>query len=383
LLWEAFDGDPAFDAFCEQGGASLRTWARFCALADHHGSGWRTWPAEHRHPSNRAVDEFHDAHAREVEFWAWLQWLVDQQLERSGAGDVAIGDLAVGIDPDGADAWEWQDLLAEGVTVGAPPDLLGPDGQNWGLPPFVPWKLRDAAYRPIAETIRAVARHSRGLRIDHVMGLFRLFWIPEGRTGRDGAYVRFHDRDLLDVVALESHRADALVVGEDLGTVEPEARDHLRDAHVLSTRLLWFEDEPPTSWPHEAMAAVTTHDLPTIAGVWSGIDLADQHAAGTRVPDDGDELFRHRLRVAGSCDDQVSVEKVDVAAHRAIAASPCLLATAALDDLVGAEHRPNLPGTINEHPNWRIPLPVTLDDLPGHHLAQEVTAAIAEGRPPA
>lgn len=378
-LWSGFGGSPSFDRFRTEQSHELSTWATFCTLAEHHGSGWRSWPREHRRPDSPAVAAFAAEHAHEVEFWAWLQWLLDEQLAASGSGEVVVADLAVGIDAGGSDAWQWQDLLAEGVHVGAPPDLLGPEGQDWGLPPFVPWKLRDAAYYPIAATIRAVARHARGLRIDHVMGLFRLLWIPPGMTAADGAYVRYAGRELLDVVALESARTGALVVGEDLGTVEAGVRDILGGAGVLSTRLLWFETDPPRSWPKQSMSAITTHDLPTVAGVWTGVDLADQRTAGVTVKDDGDDELRDRLKTTIGVDDSASVDQVVLGAHMALAESPSMLVTAALDDLLGAERRPNVPGTIDQHPNWRLPLPLPLDDLPGHPLAESVAEVLRSG----
>ncbi|CAN5420313.1 4-alpha-glucanotransferase [soil metagenome] len=371
-LWSGFAGDPAFDRYRAEHGADLTTWATYCALVDHHGSGWHSWPAGHQEPDSIAVTRFTATHAGEVGFWSWLQWLLDEQLRASGAGDVVVADLAVGFDADGADAWQWQDLLAEGVRIGAPPDLYGPEGQDWGLPPFIPWKLREAAYQPFASTIRAVARHARGLRIDHVMGLFRLLWIPPAMGAAEGAYVRFHGKELLDVVALESVRAGAIVVGEDLGTVEPGVREVLADAGVLSTRLLWFEDDAPSAWPRQAMAAISTHDLPTAAGLWTGVDLADQRAAGVTLPPDGDDTFRHHLRVAAGSGDSAPVDEVVLAAHRALAEAPSMVVTATMDDLLGAEHRPNLPGTVDEHPNWRIPLPVLLDDLPGDPRAEAI-----------
>jgi 4-alpha-glucanotransferase len=384
-LWRSFPGDPSFDAYRAGHGAPLATWATFCALADEHGSSWRSWPAQLQRPG-AASTRFAAERPWEIGFWSWLQWLIDQQLDASGAPAVAIGDLAVGIDPNGADAWEWQDLLAEGVTVGAPPDRFGPGGQDWGLPPFIPWKLRAAGYAPFAQTIRAVLGHAHGLRVDHVMGLFRLFWVPPERSPADGAYVRWTGAELLDVVALESARAGALVVGEDLGTVEPGVREVLRDAGVLSTRLLWFEDEPPRRWPVQAMAGVTTHDLPTVAGLWTGVDRTDQRAAGADDDPEGDAELRSRLIAATGAADDTPVDDVVVAAHEALGASPAMLVTAALDDLVGATHRPNLPGTIDEHPNWRIPLPVPIDDLDGHPLAEAVAATLGAERtsaPPA
>ncbi len=370
------DQADGFGPFRATGGDDLKAWGTFCALADHHGSGWLQWPDEHRRPDHPSVARFARDNADQIGFWCWLQWLLDTQLSDSGAGDVVIADLAGGFAADGFDAWQWQDLLADGVRIGAPPDPLGREGQDWGLPPFVPWRLRDAAYQPFAATIRAVLRHARGLRVDHVMGLFRLLWVPPGRGAVDGAYVRFAGREMLDVLALESVRAGALVVGEDLGTVEPGVRETLAAAGVLSTRLLWFEEEPTELWPRQAMAAVSTHDLPTLAGVWSGVDLVDQHAAGVTVPPDGDQSLRHRLQMATSMDDDANEEDVAVGAHRRLGASPSMVVTATLDDLTGAEHRPNLPGTIDEHPNWRVPLPVLLDDLDGLPRAEAIAAAL-------
>ncbi len=360
--------------------AELWLWGTYCAIAEQHGPSWATWPDDLRRPDTAGVARFVRERTDRVAFWSWLQLLAEAQLAASGARSWLITDLAVGFASDGFDAWQWQDHLALGTRIGAPPDLLGPDGQDWGLPPFVPWKVRSLAYRPIAETLRANLRHGAGIRIDHVMGLLRLFWIPPGVDPSDGAYVGWPGTELLDIVALESARAGALVVGEDLGTVDDGIRHQLGSRGILSTRLLWFEDEPTVQWPQQAMAAITTHDLPTVAGVWSGVDLADQKAAGVTVPADGDEMFRHRLRVAAACGDDAPVDEVAVAAHAALAAAPSMLVTAALDDLVGAEHRPNVPGTIDEHPNWRIPLPVPLDDLGSTPLAQRIADALSTGR---
>lgn len=375
-IWADGVRDPAFDRYRGERGADLTLWGTYCALSEVHGASWLSWPAEVRHPNTVGVGRFADDAGERIAFWCWLQFLIEQQFAAAGAADVVVTDLAVGFAPDGFDAWQWQDHLATGCKIGAPPDLLGPDGQDWGLPPFVPWRLRAQAYRPFAQTLRANLRHARGLRIDHVMGLLRLFWIPPGFTASDGAYVSWPGSELLDIVALESHRAGAFVIGEDLGTVDPGIQAQLRDRGLLSTRLLWFEDPPPHDWPHQAMAAITTHDLPTVAGVWSGVDLADQHAAGVTVPANGDDDFRHRLRVAAHCDDTAPVDEVVVASYARLAESPCMIVTAALDDLLGAEHRPNVPGTIDEHPNWRIPLPVPLDDLAATPLADRIVDAL-------
>ena len=375
-VWSRGVTDPAFHRYQAERGEPLTLWGTYCALAEVHGAHWPSWPEEVRHPTFPAVGRFAKEVPDRVAFWCWLQFLIEEQFVASGSADAVVTDLAVGFAPDGFDAWEWQDLLATGCRIGAPPDLLGPDGQDWGLPPFIPWKLRGQAYQPFAETLRANLRHSRGLRVDHVMGLLRLLWIPPGLTAADGAYVRWHGSELLDIVALESHRAGAFVIGEDLGTVDPAIQDLLRNRGLLSTRLLWFEDDSPHNWPRQAMAAITTHDLPTVAGVWTGVDLADQKAAGVTVAHNGDEDFRHRLRVAARCDDGAPVDHVVLESYRRLAESPCMVVTAALDDLLGAEHRPNVPGTIDEHPNWRIPLPLPIDDLTAHHLASSVAEVL-------
>src|SRR5438876_1165030 len=211
---------------------SVESWgigdlATFSALAEHHGRGWNGWPEEHRHPASPGVARFRAAHEDRVRFHQWLQWLADEQLRQAAESLRVIQDLPIGVDANGADAWAWQDLMALGVSVGAPPDDFSPRGQDWGLPPFIPHRLRSARYEPFIQTIRAALRHAGGLRIDHVMGLFRLFWIPRGMTAADGAFVRYPVDDLLAIVALESHRARAVVVGEDLGTVEGGVRERL------------------------------------------------------------------------------------------------------------------------------------------------------------
>ena len=203
-LWQGFGGDPAFEQYCKAQGDALSQFATFCTLAEHYGQGWRHWPAAYRHPDAPAVERFAAAHRDRVRFHQWVQWLLDDQLARVAAALPVMHDLPIGVDPNGADAWVWQDLLATDVTVGAPPDEYNTLGQNWGLPPFVPHKLRAAAYQPFRHTIQATLRHAAGLRIDHVMGLFRLFWIPREAEPSTGAYVRYPADELLAILALES-----------------------------------------------------------------------------------------------------------------------------------------------------------------------------------
>src|SRR4030095_5235712 len=225
----------------------------------------------------------------------------------------------IGVDPDGADAWAWQDVFANDATVGCPPDEYNTKGQDWGLPPLIPWKLRRAGYEPFVQTIRATLRHAGGLRIDHVMGLFRLFWIPKGGDPSAGTFVRYASDELLAILALESERAKACIVGEDLGTVEQSARNKLASKRVLSYRLLWFENNPPVKYPELALAAVTTPDLPTIAGLWTGADLKEQRELGLNQNERGMLEIRERLSSMTTLGDAARVEDVIKRAYELLA----------------------------------------------------------------
>jgi 4-alpha-glucanotransferase len=334
----------------EQQGDSLLNYARWCALADHHGANWQLWPDELRHPDRPAVRRL-DLDDVEVAFHAWCQWLVGRQLAeaRRAAPDVhVIGDLAIGFDPYGADAWAFQDSLALGCRLGAPPDPFSETGQDWGIPPFVPNRLQAVHYRPVIDTVRAALRGVSGLRLDHVMGLFRQWWIPAERGPADGAYVRFPAQHLLAIVRVEAARAAGFIIGEDLGTVEDGVREAMAASGILGTRVAWFEDELPRHWPSECLATVTTHDLPTIAGVWQGRD--------------GDAALRRRLERLSGMPGAALSSDVIVAAHEALARSPALLRMVTLEDLCATVDRPNIPGS-NDGPNWRRRLPFTIEEL--------------------
>jgi 4-alpha-glucanotransferase len=376
-LYARFGGEGEFDRYCAEQGRALSEFATFCALAEAHQSGWLGWPAEHRRPDTDAVRRFASEHAGRVRFHQWLQWLLDAQLARAaGEGVRVMLDLPIGVDPAGADAWVWQDVLAPGVRVGAPPDEFATQGQDWGLPPFVPHKLRAAAYDPFIQVIRASLRHAGGLRIDHVMGLFRLFWIPAGATPREGTYVRYRPDELLAIVALEAHRAGATVCGEDLGTVEDGVRETLAEHRILSYRVLWFEDQPPAQYPHLALAAVTTHDLPTIDGLWTGSDLEEQHALGTAPNDAGMREMRERVGRMVGLSDEATVEDVIVALHRLLGEAPSVLVTATLEDALAMAERPNLPGTAGRRANWSLSLPATLEEMRGRPLVQRIAEVL-------
>jgi 4-alpha-glucanotransferase len=365
----------AFEAWRAAQGPSLRTFATFSALAEEHGPNFALWPEELRHPGRPEVARFAAANEPRLRFHEWCQWHLDRQLADAGRSGVhLLSDVAVGFDAFGADGWAFQDLLATGCRVGAPPDTFNTAGQDWGLPPFVPWKLRHACYEPIVATLRSAFAHCGGIRIDHVMGLFRLYWVPPEGGPADGAYVRYPASDLLDLVAVEAHRAGAFVVGEDLGTVEDEVRADLSDRGILSYRLLLFEQDP-AEVTAQALASVTTHDLPTTVGAVSGKDQADRERLALPGSDSGDGgLGEHVRRLAG--DDATTDEDVVVALHEQLAATPSLVLLATLDDAVANPDRPNMPGTTDEWPNWRLPLPVSLEELEQHPLPRRLAAVL-------
>jgi 4-alpha-glucanotransferase len=286
-------------------------------------------------------------------------------------------DLPIGVDPDGADAWAWQDFFAEGVTVGAPPDEFNTRGQNWGFAPLIPWKLRRSGYDPFIQTIRATLRHAGGLRIDHVMGLFRLFWIPENNEPSAGAYVRYPANEVLAILALESERAKAYIVGEDLGTIDEDFRAQLMAARVLSYRLAWFEDRPPAEFPKQALAAVTTHDLPTIAGLWTGSDLQAQHDLGLDPNVEGLAKIRAKIAAWTGMSETAPVENAIRNVYRLLGQAPSNILSATLEDALAVEERPNIPGTTSEQwPSWSLALPKTLERLKSHQLARDIAQAL-------
>jgi 4-alpha-glucanotransferase len=373
-------GDPAFARWQRAAGPAVEDWARWCALAERHGGDWRGWPVTLRHPRDGAVADATGAAPERVAFFAWLQWQLGRQV--AAVPLPVVHDLAVGFDPGGFDSWAWQDLLALDARIGAPPDEFNRAGQDWGLPPFVPWRLRQVSYAPFVETLRSVLQGAGGLRVDHVMGLFRLFWVPPEAGPADGAYVRYPAGDLLDILALESARAGAVVIGEDLGTVEAGVRDELASRDVLSMRLLWFEDDPPAAWPERSLALVTTHDLPTVVGVWTGSDVDDQRTAGVPVAEEGATALRQRLSARTGLPDDAPVADVVVGAHRALAAAPSALVAATLEDALRVGERPNMPGTTDSWPNWSLALPVPVEEVETDPGVAAVADALAEGRGP-
>ena len=396
LLWRA-EGSP-----CPAMSDGLRDFTTFCALAERHGPRWSRWPSELRHPATASADP------QRMAFHAWVQQQCTEQLAatRDAARGMAIGvvhDLAVGVDPEGADAWALQDVLANGVTVGAPPDIFNQQGQDWGLPPWRPDRLAATGYAAYRDMLRAVLAHADGLRIDHVAGLWRVWWVPPGASPAQGTYVHYDATAMLAALALEAHRAGAVVVGEDLGTVEPEVTEALAAQRMLGCTVLWFardEDAPgqpllaPRQWPQRAAASISTHDLPTAVGFLRGEHVRARAALGL-LNDEAAEWAQARtqraelvglLRAEGLLRDGETEDDIVVAMHALLARTPCQLLLASPYDVLGEVRQPNLPGTIDEYPNWRLPLPVTLEDLqrdPRVRRAAEVlTAGVAGGDTP-
>ena len=385
--------DTEFEAFEAYAGQALERFAAFQAISEARGGEeWRRWPAELRDAGHPGVTEFARAHPRRVRFHTWLQFLADRQLGAAadGAREAGLGlgfyrDLAIGTAPDGAEAWASSRELAQGVSVGAPPDPFSANGQIWHLPPQDPWRLRESGYRGLAGLLGANMRHAGGLRIDHVMGFARLFWVPDGASGPDGAYVAYPLQDMLGELALESARAKCFVVGEDLGTVPEGFRDVLAKQNVLSYRVLWFERDgtgfiPPQKYPPGAVACVSTHDLPTLAGWRAGADIAERAALGLLDPAQALAAKTERQTETLALESALGGPIDAPAVHGFLAASPCALVLAQADDLAGEIDAVNLPGTDHERPNWRRKVHVKVPDLLETPQARAILAAIAPGR---
>jgi 4-alpha-glucanotransferase len=375
---------------------ALCDFATFCALAERHGQDWRKWPGELRHPDSSGVASARAELADRVAFHGWLQKLCAEQLDEVHetalqAGVRVVHDLPVGVDPAGADAWALQDVLASSVTVGAPPDAFSQQGQDWNLPPWRPDRLAGAGYRPFRDVIHNVLAHADGIRVDHIAGLWRLWWIPPGHPPSQGTYVHYDADALLGILALEAHRASAVVVGEDLGTVPDEVTGMLHERGILSSAVLWFQREeagallPPKEWPPEAMASISTHDLPTAAGflqaehvrvradlgLLGDPDAEHVHAAVERA-ELLDLVAQHELALE---DDLV------VALHALLATAASTLLLTSPQDALGDLRQPNLPGTVDEYPNWRIPLDVPVAELLSHPRLLRAVAALRASRP--
>ena len=398
LLWPAARRDLV-ESFRADRGEALERYALFCALTEQHDGPWQEWPQDLRHPDGAGIAGARRDLSERIAFWCWTQLLVDEQLAGLGA-PLRVGlvhDLAVGVDAGGADAWALQDALALTTTVGAPPDSFNQQGQDWGLPPWRPDRLREQAYLPFRELVRGVLRHAGGVRIDHVMGLFRLWWVPTGSTAAAGTYVSYDADALLGILALEAVRAGAVVVGEDLGTVEDRVRTDLDRTGVLGSAVLWFETDDdgfadPRSWRADTMATVTTHDLPTAAGFLALEQVrvrAELDQLGVPVEQERARATAEKVALLEMLQRTGLLDQYDgdvvLAMHGALVASPARLVLAAFGDAVGDVRQPNLPGTVDQYPNWRLPVadgsgrPLPLEELLGSPGVRRLAALLADG----
>ncbi|MGC5796232.1 4-alpha-glucanotransferase [Sphingomonas sp. NFX23] len=377
--------------FRRQGGDDLERHAEFDAFHAHffattRARGWQQWPAEYHDPASPAVRRFVAEQADDVTFYIFLQWLARRDLDAaqmaakdSGMAIGLIADLAVGMDAGGSHGWSRRSDLLTGLSIGAPPDPLGPDGQSWGITGFDPQALRDTAFAPFIATIRAALAHAGGIRIDHAFGLRRLWVVPEDASAAEGAYLDMPFEDQMRIVAMESQRAKAIVIGEDLGTVPDGFREAMDARAMLGMRVLWFERDadgfvPPTKWSRDAVAMTGTHDLATAAGWWSGRDIDWTWDLGRKSdavdkPTDLADRAKDRVALWSAFDtgtEQPTPEDTDPVVDAAIAhvaSTPCALAIIPIEDLAGLVEQPNLPGTIDEHPNWRRRMPDTTEAL--------------------
>ncbi|KAB0679410.1 4-alpha-glucanotransferase [Aureimonas leprariae] len=420
---EEIRSESEFERFVAGNGEPLRDFALFEAIsakmvAEGHHAGWHSWPEEWRARRGETVVAFENGEgADEVLFHLWLQYLCDAQLAEAqararGAG-MRIGlylDLAVGVSPDGAETWADPELTVATARVGSPPDMFNSSGQDWGLAPLSPDALAKRDYQPLGHSFDALTRHAGAVRIDHAMGLARLWWIAEGTSSADGGYMRYPLGRMIDTIAKVSEENRCIVIGEDLGTVPPGFRHTMSEAGVLSYRVLYFERKsspefiPASAYPELSLACVSTHDLPTLKGWWNGADLDLRFQMGTqnaeRTAEQREERKRDRRSLVIALKEEgVLPERFDRAAsgedplperleqdmadavHRFMAKAPSVLVALQIEDMLGSEKQPNLPGTTDQYPNWRIRLTVPLEELASHPGFQSAAAAMREERP--
>ncbi len=402
--------EAAYAGFRAERGRDLERWSAWCALAERYGPDWRAWPAALADPDRAGAEVARDGElAAAAEFHSWLQWQAAQQLataqQAAKAAGMAYGiihDLAVGVHPGGADAWARQRELVAGFSVGAPPDGFNQLGQDWGQPPWNPRALAAAGYRPLADLFAASLRHAGGIRVDHVTGLTRLWWIPAGQRPDRGAYVTYNHRAAVAALAGAAATARCLAIGEDLGTVEPWIRDYLAAHGILGTEMLWFASDrdgrplPPARWRRHCMATVGTHDMPTTSGFRTGeqvtvrarLGLLKNQEARERASS-GQMLARWQAALVANgllpADLTPDPAQFTVALYGYLRMTPALLIAVSLPDAVGELRSQNIPGTSDEYPNWRIPLcddrgrAVLLEDLRDSTQLLQVAHAVRGG----
>lgn len=409
-----------FKAFVEKRGATLRDFALYAALQEHFSAkdqsvwGWSLWPEAYHNPQGRAVSEFLEENIERVQFYQFVEWLVDLQLEevRKCCTEHKLGvglylDLALGTSFGGADTWRYQDLYAFGVSMGAPPDELAPQGQDWGLPPLNPHRLKSSGYTLFTEVLRGAMRYGGAVRLDHVMSLMRLFWVPGPGEADNGAYVLYPLDDLMGIIALESQRNSCLVIGEDLGTVPDEVREAMRNSKVLSYKVLYFMKDyssgeflRPEEYPPESLVVTSTHDLATLVGFWEGQDIEVRSMLRLHEQSLIEELsvgrVRDRFALLKALSEQNAPSDIQVITaaslaarmprdlqlkiHTFLAQTPCYLQAVQLEELVEQREQVNLPGTTDEHPNWQRKLGCSLEKLKTHAKAKRMLKLVNQSR---
>ncbi|HXX57037.1 MAG TPA: 4-alpha-glucanotransferase, partial [Thermodesulfovibrionales bacterium] len=404
-----------FRRYLSQEGADLESFATYMAISEFMGReeesaedcpdpkslssqiAGQKWPADYGDPSSSAVREFKRTRRKEILFYQYVQWIIDEQLrdvareaENSGMTVGLYYDLAIGSVGGGADTWCCRDVIAGGIDVGAPPDDFNLNGQNWGFPPLIPEKLKETGYELFIQTIRKNMKYAGALRIDHALGMFRLFWIPRAMSPKEGAYVQCPSEDLLRIIALESVRSRTMVIAEDLGTIGDRARETLARFHMLSYRLFYFERNypdasfvPPEEYPEMALCAVTTHDLPTLLGYWVGRDIEVKKLLGmyrdeTQWREQVEERERDRELIIAALkssnilpddypSDPAAITELSpelcLAVYRYLGLTPCKLVLASLDDITGTPDQQNMPGTVDEYPNWKRKATLNLEEI--------------------
>lgn len=419
-LAENSERAEGFKKFVHGQGERLRDYTLFAALQEHFSSkdpsiwGWFLWPEEYKDPDSEEVEMFYVEHLDRVQFYQFVEWLADIQLLRinqqcveQGLGVGLYLDLALGASAGGADSWYDQELYCFGVSMGAPPDELAPQGQDWGLPPINPHRLREARYRQFIQVLRSTMRYGGAVRLDHVMSLMRLFWVPGPGEASQGAYVSYPLDELTGILALESQRNKCLVIGEDLGTVPNEVREAMSRSGVLSYKVLYFMKDyssgeflRPEQYPEKALVVTATHDLATLIGFWEGKDLEVRSRLKLHEQSFIEDLSIGRVRdrfailkilseVNGSSGSEIILAASFAARmprdlqeqiHSFLAQTPCQLQVVQLEDVVGEREQANLPGTTTEHPNWRQKLSMTLEEFQENNRARRLLELVDEKR---
>ena len=411
-----------FEDFCAARGDALYAFALYEALSEHlvaegHPAGWHGWPEEYRQRDSEAVKRFARSHARRIDFHRWLQFVAEEQLrraqERARAAGMRIGlylDLAVGVAPDGAETWLAPDTVIAGARLGCPPDMFNDAGQDWGLAPLSPIALATQDFEPLRLVLDESMRSAGAVRIDHAMGLARLYLIPAGLEARAGAYLSYPLARMLHALAKVSQARSTIVIGEDLGTVPEGFRDVMHAAEIQGYRVFYFEREAngwfraPEAYSHRALACLSTHDLPTLKGWWAALDIdererlgwfgSEQSAQFRNVRSEDRALLLAALKHAGTLPtsfepilrgDEAFPEtlpaEICVAAHAMLAKAASRLVAVQLEDLAGMEDQANLPGTVDQYPNWRRKLPLDIEQIARTDLFRDVTEAVARERP--